>query len=486
MRALTAVLVGIAVVASGCGASRRQPDAGGSSLRTTYADVDGDGRLSVSPGESLRDRTELGVRARLRPELARFAHVTDAHVRDEESPARAPFLDRLGVPFTSVFRPQESLTSQVLVGAVEAINRFAPSAVIEGGDLADSTQRNELAAGVVALDGGVVHPDSGDLGYDGVQAASDPDPFYYRPDVDSPPHPGLLRRAQGGVRSAGLRAPWFPVVGNHDVLVDGEIAPTPRTRALAVGNRAPSSMSRGVRVPRDAARPRVAVDRLLGRISELNPRTVSPDPARGELGAGAVARLRRASGLKRGGARLDYAFDLGPRVSGIVLDTVRRSAGSDGVVTADELRFLRGALRAARTRWVIVFSHQPLGGAAGGGAALALLDRDPRVLATVSGHTHANRIVARRTRAGGYWVIGTASLADYPQQTRALRVLSTVGGGAVIETWMLDTVPGGLADTARELAYLDAQGGRPDDARGDVLDRNVRLWRAPPSAFARL
>lgn len=471
----------LAALLAGCGASpSRHPDPGGSTLRSTYADPDGDGTLGVAPGQPLRDRTELAPRAATGHELARFAQVTDAHVRDEETPARAPFLDRLGNPFTSVFRPQEALTAQVLVGAVRAIDAVGPRAVVESGDLADSNQLDELRAGATALSGGRVDPGSGTRRYEGVQSAGDADPFYYRPDVDSPSHPGLLTAAQRPLHSPGVRAPWFPVTGNHDVLVDGEIAPTPATRALAIGDRVPEPPARPLALPHDPARAEQTVAELLAGGALARGHHVTPDPRRAELGNGAVAFLRRAAKLGGGGPRLDYTFDLGPQVRGIVLDTVRRHAGSDGIVGPAELRFLRSALRTAGTRWVLVFSHQPLAHATGAPAALALLDHDPHMLATIAGHTHANSITPRRTPAGGYWQIVTASLADYPQQARALRVLATAGGGAVIETWMLDTAPGGLPDIARQLSFLDVQGGRAAGGAGGPGDRNVRLWRAAP------
>ena len=128
---------------------------------------------------------------------------------------------------------------------------------------------------------------------------------------------------------------------------------------------------------------------------------------------------------------------------------------------------------------MIVVSHQPLTSVEGGQAALSVLDADPHVVAALAGDSHRNRVVARHTRAGGYWMVQTASLADYPQQARMLRVRETPGGGTVIETWMLDTARDSLADTARELAYLDAQGGRPQHEAGTSLDRNVRLFVSP-------
>ncbi len=48
-----------------------------------------------------------------------------------------------------------------------------------------------------------------------------------------------------------------------------------------------------------------------------------------------------------------------------------------------------------------------------------------------------------------------------------------------IQTWMLDhTAPGDLGRIARQLSYLDAQGGRPKAFAGGRLDRNVTLYRA--------
>ncbi len=58
-----------------------------------------------------------------------------------------------------------------------------------------------------------------------------------------------------------------------------------------------------------------------------------------------------------------------------------------------------------------------------------------------------------------------------------LRLKATAGGGHVLETWMVDQDGRGLAGTARELAFLDAQGGRPQGYRGESRrDRNARLY----------
>jgi 3',5'-cyclic AMP phosphodiesterase CpdA len=451
----------------------------GSSLRGTFVDRGGDGVLERGPGEPFVDRTELAPRSRPIHRVALFAQVTDAHVVDEESPARLELLDRLGAPFTSAFRPQEALSGQVLEAAVRSLNALHPQAVMETGDLIDNAQQNELREALAILRGGRVDPNSGAPGYQGVQSASDADPYYYRPDVDPPRHAGLLAQAEQPFDSPGLDAPWYPVVGNHDLLVQGNLAPTAETNAIALGSRKLVELSPAARFAVQGRRlsPALVAGLLRGG---LPGRTVPvrADPARRELSAAQVlAALREASGHGGRGPRLDYAFALGSGVRAIVLDTIRRTVGSRGVVRPAQLSWLAGELRAAGNRPVVVFSHTPLASADGGTAALALLDRDPHVVAAVNGDTHRNSIVPRRTPSGGYWLIGTSSLADYPQQERAFELDRTANGGLVLQTWMVEPDPSSKdASVSRQLAYLDYQGGRVQHFAGTRSDRNARLY----------
>jgi metallophosphoesterase (TIGR03767 family) len=447
----------------------------GSSLQGSFVDRNGDGVLQRGPGEAFVDRTDLAPRSKSVRRLALFAQITDVHVTDEESPARLEMLDRLGHPYTSAFRPQEALTGQVLAAMVRSLNALRPEAVLETGDLIDNDQANELREALTILRGGRVDPNSGAPGYQGVQAASNPDPYYYRPDVDPPRHPGLLAAAERPFVSPGLKAPWYPVLGNHDVLVQGNLPATPETQAIATGSRKLVTLGpRARELARVGLFSPAIVRRVLRRGLPGRSLRVEAVRRRHELTTGQVlASLRRASGHGGSGPLLDYAFQLGPHVRGIVLDTIDRTGGAAGLVRSAQIAWLRTALAAAGNEPVVVFTHTPLASAAGGEVALALLDRNPHVVAAVSGDTHRNSISPR----GAYWLVSTSSLADYPQQARAFELDRTSDGGLVLQTWMVDHDPSSkLAQISRQLAYLDFQGGRPGRLAGTRADRNARLY----------
>jgi 3',5'-cyclic AMP phosphodiesterase CpdA len=491
----------LALAACGGGSSSGGPAADGSTLTSRWVDPSGDGQLVVGSGEAMADRTTLGPAAALTGELARLAHVTDAHVLDASSPARVPFLARLGPPVQSTFRPQEALTSQVLSGAVNAIRALKPQAVIQGGDLIDNDQNNELAHALALLEGGRVRPGSGPDGYYGVQLSSNPDPFYYRPSIDAPRHPGMLNAAVRAFTSGGLGADWLPVLGDHDGLVAGELVPTAETRGLALGDRALWELPANLKLPNgfklnssgspDGPPDPTFVASFLAQALAGPTVKVPADPDRYELsfdevigrlwqGAG-VARQRgvSADATAAAGQRLDYVRDVGSSLRVIVLDLVQRGGGSGGLVSPGQPAWLAQQIASAGRRWIIVVTHFPLvGSTSGGDQLLSVMDRSPRVVAALAGHIHRNQIVARTTAAGGYWLITTASLIDFPQQARGLRLSSTVGGGVVLETWMLDHVGSGqLGTISRQLSYLDAQGGRANGFSGTASDRNVRLFR---------
>lgn len=488
--AFIAVVVGVIALIVDDGDEPASSPSSPSTLDGTWRDLDGNGTLERAAGEPLLERTELAPASPPLKSLATLVQITDPHVRDEESPARASLLDRLDPVLNSTFRPQESLSTQVLASTVAAANAIDPDAVLLSGDLIDSSQVNELDQFLDVIEGGSVEPDSGGPGYEGSQEAENPDPFFYRPDLDAPTHPGLLETAQQPFDSPGVDAPWYPLPGNHDLLVQGEIPATPELGALATGDRLLSGVDRDLEVPDAIAEAEAAdlsneaaltpelVDAVIGQGLPGPTERVTPDPERAHLDpATTLSRLRSASGTGGSGPLMDYSFDLGPRVRVIALDLTNRAGGSTGVVHAGQPEWLRAELAAARGRLVIVMTHQPIDGSLGGEALLAELDRDPDVIATLAGDTHANSLDPRRSRAGGYWEIETSSLADYPQQARALRVVETMDGGVALETWMLDATGSTDSDVARELSYLDAQGGRPQGNAGEPGDRNARLYR---------
>jgi hypothetical protein len=159
-------------------------------------------------------------------------------------------------------------------------------------------------------------------------------------------------------------------------------------------------------------------------------------------------------------------------VRAIVLDTVDRAGGSRGVVSAAQVAWLRDQLARAGTAGDRV-SHNPLesvgrrrGGARGAHEARA---SSPRRRQPPSQHDRPH------TPRRGYWLIGTSSLADCPQQAAQFR-LRRARGGVALETWMVDHDGRGVAGRLARARLPRRPGRPPAGLRRTATDRNARLY----------
>ncbi len=362
-------LGGAAVVGSGLAA---QAVAGTShtTLDKTFLiskpNADGWSRVVRGPGEPHVVRAGLGAaaqagRATRRTTVLAFAHLSDVHIVDAQSPMR--FEREEGVS-TSAYRPQEILTAHVAESMVRRLNQIASGPVsaaplafaIQTGDNSDNSQYNEIRWNIDLLDGEEIVPDSGDLTeYEGVmdRNAEHYDPYFWHPEGQPrgaakdrptrkfgfPKVPGLLDACRRPFQATGLAMPWYAVFGNHDQLVQGNFTQITPWQNRAVGDQKPYAET--VRtVTADPDR------RLLSRAETIEEHfTTTGLP----VGHG-FTEDNRTSGLGY------YAFDQGP-VRFIVMDTVNQNGGPDGSVSETQFEWLQDELAAASGSLVVMASH---------------------------------------------------------------------------------------------------------------------------------
>jgi metallophosphoesterase (TIGR03767 family) len=502
----------------------------------------------AAAGEPHIVRTDLGVpanpgRKHRRTAVLSFAHLTDVHIIDAQSPARAEYVDRfddkysdsdpvIGL-FTSAYRPQEMLTTQVADAMVQAINRIGRGPVagkklafaIQTGDNADNCQLNEVRWNIDVLDGTPFTPDSGSLShYEGVADRKVYDAHYWHPEPGPadkqdifhtrfgfPDVAGLLDAARRSFRPAGLEIPWYSVFGNHDGLVQGNFPRTLPLNVVATGRlkayNVPPGLSQADII--EAFRT-VNPTPLFGAAALESAQIVSADANRKVLTRKQVVDEHftttgtpvghgfTATNRSRGTAY--YTFDL-EGVRCIVLDSVNPNGYSEGSIDTQQFAWLTEVLATSTERHVMVFSHHNIATmtnvfvATGldlqprvlGPAIKALLLEHPNVVAWVNGHTHRNEILAHKNDAGtaGFWEINTASHVEFPQQARLIEFLDNRDGTLSIFTTMVDHAgPAayegelgntlGLASLSRELSANDPQ-ERGTGRTGAAADRNVEL-----------
>lgn len=461
-------------------------------------------------------RTDLGgsAPAGTGQTLLSLLHISDTHVMDTVSPARCEWVELLGAdpywkPLLHMHRPYEALTHWALAAHVQAAHRKPQGPMTHQpydlalitGDNIDNAQANELQAFIKIVAGGHtsmsafggVHEPSKELGLG-------PWPFWC-PDDDKPDAwkaqgypqvPGYVERVSAEVHSPGLGFAWTSVPGNHDVLRQGTAYSTPALEAIAVGNRKAIAGAPDFRP--DDPRARFITHPEQFSVGITRPVAASPQRRCVDLREWIAAHMQAgAAGLGQAQLRAGSAdsFVDTEHVRIILLDTNHPAGDFEGSIGAAQIAWLEERLAEVQAsgRLAVLASHHgsaslinTLGHDPERLQAQALLDaahRHPCVVAWLVGHRHLHRITPQphpSGAGGGFWEITTASIIDWPAQTRAVEIIRHGDGTLEIVCTLQDhdAESGSLAALHKDLALRFA-GDAAAHMQGAAGDGNVRL-----------
>ncbi len=462
--------------------------------------------------------------------ILRFAQVTDMQLVDDD----APYPMRQGVADAfygatisgGAYRPHEEYGDEIMAAMSKVLaaqhDEDALDFIIHTGDNIDNALENELMRYMDLIRGThtTVGPFSGYTCKPDGQSINSNDTV----DINSPfgdtPHESDVLDACTSLPAHLVgnftdldHIPWYSLVGNHDVLIQGNVPVQPGFQQLA-GQFGRHFLTEGEYLA-------MHFDDLV--LCDEGEPAGSADDDWGH-GYGLAGERLCDDDPENDGY---YAYDL-RGVRFIVLDTVNdevyqthRDAGgtapseatghdhgagaSEGALDATQFLWLQDELAVANEsgQLAVIVGHHTVNafydaqfdsacgppgcatdalrevGFVGREDLMEMLAGFPNAVAFMGGHTHQHRVQAKlfdNATSPGFWNIETSGLLDLPQESRIVELwLTNDGRGA----WIL-TPLGHAFQQAISLAESDPQHDA-EEAAGTALDRDVVLWFDIPS-----
>ena len=421
----------------------------------------GYGKWHYGPGLPYQKRLDLmpsGYSTSVANEasLLRFFAMSDIHITDKESPAQAiAFRAYVATVAISCYAPLMLYSTQVLDAAVKKINNLHHedpfSFGIALGDLANSSQYNEIRWCIDILDGKKINPDSG----------SKDDPV-----------PGANNDYQDEFQAEGLdrSIPWYATLGNHDHFWMGIKPMNDKIRQVLVSDKI--LQTGNVFTDSDA------MNKTLYSMGTLDGST----PYGTIIGEGVVANMTdiptiTADPNRRAVTISEWINELGntstlPVGHGFIQENPGNVFGacysfepeSDlplKVIVLDDTRddndiypgiYGQGSLENGRQEWLIsqlqagqdegklmiIAAHIPIGVAPGTPLGwydstveanlIAELKTYPNLILWIAGHRHLNKVTAFKSTdpehpENSFWEVETKSLREFPQQFRTFDIV---------------------------------------------------------------
>ncbi len=432
--------------------------------------------------------------------LGRIAHVSDLHITDVESPARLDFMidaaeDPRFEQSLPTPRPQQLTSSHAAACCFATIKKLntdmAIDAVVLTGDLVDNAQLNELERLLCLVNGGQLAATRQPGTVEGTHTAAWSDSAVWRPaDIQNhwttmfgfPADSTIIDAVAKRVHVEPFDLATIFVRGNHDALLAGTVAWTPKMAAVSVGAAKQRGLPAAELLADAAASFRADPDLFFTGSTTV----VAGDSARRPMVPTEFPAARHVQ-TRIHRSPFDFVARPNDGLAVVVLDTVDENGHPDGVLSTEQAQWLGETIaeldRQEPETSVIVASHHgpahhhvtiPHRDRITGPGIVDLLCRHPNVVAWINGHAHMAS-VTRHSRLGrrGFWEITAASIIDWPCQFSTLAVYTHKSHGVV------------LTVDKHDLAARNWTGGHTDDPVTDLGGLH-RLLAANQADFGRI